>query len=93
MSETFTIIVPPAFADDHWSGRNCLGHERYTTWSATSRGVKAVLDRAETDDLYSDAIHYSDCGSSGWETGPFYLGLGRSARATVKRILAAGYRP
>jgi hypothetical protein len=54
-----------------------------------SRGYKCRLNEDQLGDLLSDAVLYSDCGGGVWDTGPYYLGLGRSARATVKRCEAA----
>jgi hypothetical protein len=81
----YDIVIPPAFCTDHSERDGDIP----SGGVMQSRGYKCRLNEDQLGDLLSDAVLYSDCGGGVWDTGPYYLGLGRSARATVKRCEAA----
>lgn len=85
MTTTTTYDLPPRFYDDHVDRDLPAGTEVHRT----RRYVRVKLTGNEYDEVLSDARHYSDYATYGEE----YFGLVSSARATVKRLLAAGRPP
>jgi hypothetical protein len=76
----YSVKVPRVFFEDHSS--RCLSRSVETR--STSRGVVVDLEGREVADLLSDADYWS----TEWVgyDSPSALGLGSSARATVKAI-------
>ena len=76
----YSVKVPRVFFEDHSS--RCLSRSVETR--STSRGVVVDLEGREVADLLSDADYWS----TEWidYDSPSALGLGSSARATVKAI-------
>ena len=76
----YSVKVPRVFFEDHSS--RCIGRDVVSR--STSRGIVVELEGREVADLLSDADYWS----TEWVDydSPSALGLGSSARATVKAI-------
>ena len=81
--ETRTYTIPARFWDDHVERSNDLHALRDAEVKCTRRGVEVRLTEEQASELLSDAEHYA-VGGGGF--GSEYVGLMRSAQATVRRM-------
>jgi len=85
--KTYDIDLPYTFCVDHEERE--LPSGTFVQMDEKRRLIRRRCTAPELREWLSDATHYSDCASYGWNLGSTgkALGLQSSARATVKRVL------